>query len=173
MGTFNTKKYLNGDPSLIPQIATRIENVFSAEGYDVQNQSLLSGGADISLSKGGMFKAVLGMKTALKVMLKPQGEGIFFEASVGVFGMQIIPAAIMWFVAWPVLVTQIWGLVQQSKLDDRVLQTAEDVIREHAMGYSAPAPAPVMSAPEKKFCSNCGLELPADAVFCPICGTKQ
>lgn len=173
MGAFNTKKYLNGNPSLIPQIASRIENVFSAEGYNVQTQSLMSGGADISLAKGGVFKAVLGLKTALKITLKPEGEGINFEAGVGLFGMQIIPTAVMWFIAWPVLVTQIWGLVQQSKLDDRVLKVAEDVISENAMGKSAPAPTSFMSAPEKKFCTKCGAELPAEALFCPKCGAQQ
>lgn len=163
MGTFNTRKLLNGNPSLIPAIAARLESSFSAEGYNVDNQPLINGGADVSISKGGVFKAVLGMRTALKISLKPQNGGIVFDASVGIFGQQVIPTLIMWFVAWPVLVTQIWGLVQQSKLDDKALAIAEEVIRGNVTTSSA----------QPRFCSGCGYELQDAALFCPNCGKKR
>lgn len=167
MGTFNTQKLLNGDPSLIPAIAARLESSFSAEGYNVDNQSLITGGADISISKGGLFKAVLGMRTALKISLKPQYDGIAFDASVGIFGQQIIPTLIMWFVAWPVLVTQIWGVIEQSQLDDKALAIAEEVIATNKEASSDPASA------TKCFCSGCGHELQDGAMFCPYCGKKR
>lgn len=165
MGTFNTRKLLNGNPSLIPAIAARLESSFSAEGYNVDNQPLINGGADVSISKGGVFKAVLGMRTALKISLKPQNGGIVFDASVGIFGQQVIPSLIMLFVAWPVLVTQIWGLVQQSKLDDKALAIAEEVICSSK--NASPEPA------VKGFCSGCGHELQNGAMFCPYCGKKR
>jgi ribosomal protein L40E len=169
MGTFNTQKVIYGNPSLIPAIASRIESSFSAEGYTVQNQSLLSGSADISITKGGIFKAVLGMKTALKVTLKPQAGGILFDAGVGIFGQQVIPTVIMLFVAWPVLLTQIWGLVQQSKLDDKALAIAEEVV--HSADTQTPRIAQM--EPSGKFCTKCGNKLPEGAIFCPHCGNKQ
>ena len=86
MAAFNTNKTLNGSVSLIPEIANRIENDFIREGYEVQKIALSSGGYDISITKGGLFKAVLGMKTALKVTLLPQGGNIYFEAGVGIWG---------------------------------------------------------------------------------------
>ena len=172
MGTFSTKKYLNGDPALIPQIAQRIEAAFGAEEYNVQSQSLLSGGYDISLSKGGVFKIILGMKTALKIMLKPQGEGILFDASVGLFGMQVIPTAIMLLVFWPVLVTQIWGLVRQAKLDDKALKIAEEVIRENSANGLGRV-SQIAGTITRKFCTACGAELPGEASFCHHCGAKQ
>lgn len=168
MGTFNTQKLIYGDPSLIPVIAQRIENAFTAEGYTVQNQSLLSGSADISITKGGIFRTVLGMKTALKVTLKPQSGGIFFDAGVGIFGQQVIPTLIMLFVAWPVLLTQIWGLVQQSKLDDKALAIAEEAVRNS--GTSTPTPDSSQSA--TRFCTACGNPVPASASFCPHCGNQ-
>ena len=168
MGTFNTQKLLNGDPSLIPAIASRIDSSFTAEGYAVQSQTLISGSADISITKGGIFKAVLGMKTALKVTLKPQSDGILFDAGVGIFGQQVIPTMIMLFVAWPVLLTQIWGLVQQSKLDDKALAIAEAVIRESG-NVAASQKSDTSSG---KFCTACGREHPNDAVFCSGCGKK-
>ena len=85
MAAFNTKKTLNGPSALIPEIASQVESYFKQEGYEVQKVALSSGGYDISITKGGLFKAVLGMKTALKVTLLPVGNGISFEAGVGIW----------------------------------------------------------------------------------------
>ena len=49
---------------------------------------------DISITKGGLFKAVLGMKTALKVTLLPQGTEVSFEAGVGIWKQQAVPTII-------------------------------------------------------------------------------
>lgn len=171
MGTFNTKKLIYGAPSLIPAIAERIETTLTAEGYTVQKESLISGSTDISITKGGVFKAVLGMKTALKITLKPQSGGILFDASVGIFGQHVVPVIVMYFVGWPLLVTQIWGLVQQSKIDDRALAIAEEVVRSGAAN-AAPHCDPMATAAGRRFCTGCGYEVPEDAAFCPKCGKK-
>ena len=111
MGTFATKKILPGNPSLIPAIAEQIRTEFMAEQFEVQIDNLLSGGVDISISKGNLFKAVLGLKSALKVSLIPKDNAIAFEAGIGIFGQQAIPTIISMLFFWPVLITQIWGMV--------------------------------------------------------------
>lgn len=169
MSAFNTKKQLNGDASLIPAIATKMESYFRLEGYSVQVQELYSGGRDVSISKGGMFKAVLGMKTALKISLTPNSEGIYFDAGIGVFGMQLIPTLITWYIAWPVLISQIWGMVKQAKLDDKALEIAEQVIRENKSVISDQSHGIEYGS----YCSYCGKKIPSGSVFCPFCGNKQ
>ena len=165
MATFNTKKILYGSPSLIPTIANCIQEQFQNDGYEVAMDALSSGGYDISITKGGFFKAILGMKTALKITLLPQGGNINFDAGVGIFGKQIIPTLIMWYVAWPVLLTQIWGMVQQSKLDDEALRIAEDVVnRSNNNGIST------TNSLGNKFCTNCGTKNTESAKFCCGCG---
>lgn len=184
MGTFNTKTVLNGNPSLIPAIAERICQEFSADGFEVRREPLLGGGEDISVAKGNLFKAALGMKTALKITLIPLNDGISFEAGVGIFGQQAIPTIIAWFFAWPVLITQIWGLVQQSKLDDKALMAAQTVIRERAYGtnsgfYRGEVPPPFRGDAASttdysgisKFCTNCGARVSDGARFCSNCGS--
>ena len=120
MGTFSTKKILQGSPALIPTIADELAAKFQSDGFEVAMDALSSGGYDISITKGGVFKAVLGMKTALKVTLLPQGSNIHFEAGVGIWGQQAIPTVISMLLFWPVLITQIWGMVEQAKLDDKL-----------------------------------------------------
>lgn len=162
MSTFSTKKTLYGSSSLIPTIAEHIQKDFTNDGYEVAMDALSSGGYDISITKGGIFKAVLGMKTALKVTLLPQGDNIQFEAGVGIWGEQAIPTIISMLFFWPVLITQIWGMVQQAKLDDKALEIARDVIY---MNTRTPN-----SNEGGKFCTNCGAQNPQSAKFCCSCG---
>ena len=67
---------------------------------------------------------------------------------------------------WPLVLAQLWALVQQSRLDDKALSIAEEYVKE--MG--APSQA---GAGAKRFCTSCGREMPSDATFCPSCGAKQ
>jgi hypothetical protein len=170
MATFNTKKILYASPSLIPAIAERISDQFRAEGYEVNSDQLSNGGYDISLRKGGFFKSVLGMKSALKISLQPRNNEIAFEAGVGIFGQQVIPTAISMFFFWPVLITQIWGMVKQSKLDDQALQIAEEVIYYSNSNNNCSTNNYANTA--KRFCTACGVENKAEAKFCNACGTK-
>lgn len=164
MSSFNTKQLLAGSPSLIPTIANNICSAFRAEDYEVTSDALSSGGYDISITKGGKFKAVLGMRTALKITLLPMGNKIQFEAGVGIWGQQAIPTIISMFFFWPVLITQIWGLVQQSKLDDKALGIAKDTIINslHSVAQSSVTES-------EKFCIYCGEKNADSAVECKKC----
>ena len=138
-----------------------------ADGYEVSSDNLSSGGCDISITKGGLFKAVLGMRTALKVSLVPQEGNISFEAGVGIFGQQAIPTMISLFILWPVMITQIWGLIEQSKLDDKALEIAEGVIAAHSVNSAWSTES---STPAGKFCTVCGTRSQEGARFCSQCG---
>lgn len=172
MGTFNTKKTIYADPELIPAIAERICREFQNEEYEVQQDSMLSGGSDISISKGGLFGAILGTKTALKITLIPQDGNIAFEAGVGIFGQRIVPTFIMLFVGWPILLTQIWGIVEQSQLDDKAYEIAQKAVDE-IKSQSAATPNDAADSAATKFCTVCGGRLPVAARFCSRCGTEQ
>lgn len=165
MATFSTKKILYGSTSLIPTIATRIQEEFQHEGYEVKMDALSSGGYDISITKGGIFKAVLGMKTALKVTLLPQGSNIHFEAGVGIWGQQAIPTVISMLFFWPVLITQISGMIEQAKLDDKALEIAKDVVYMSNNNGAAST-----NANGSKFCTSCGTKNTESANFCSGCG---
>lgn len=169
MGAFNTKKTLYASPALISTIAAQLVKEFQTEGYDVISENLSNGGEDVSISKGGVFKSVIGMKTALKITLLPQEDTILFDAGVGIFGKQIVPTLVMWYVAWPVMLTQIWGLVQQSQLDDKALAIAENVI---ANSSQLKIEDNTSVNNEYKYCPYCGTKNPADARFCVMDGQR-
>lgn len=168
MGAFNTKTLLQGTPSLIPVIADRIDQAFVADGYQTKRDKLISEGEEIFVTKGGFFKEILGMRTALKITLIPQNGLILFEAGIGIFGQQFIPTIITWLVAWPVMLTQIWGLVQQAKLDDKALEIANSLIDEN----SGSCDSYEVTETNNRFCTNCGTRVAASAKFCSNCGCK-
>ena len=165
MATFNTQKLLPATAAQIPAMAESIRQEFAADGFEIQIDTLMSGGRDISITKGNLFKAVLGMRSALKISLTPQMNGVFFDARVGIFGQQAIPTVISMFFFWPVLITQIWGLVNQSKLDDRALAAAERAIQSGTISSNN-------STGGGKFCPHCGARMDEDARFCSKCGEK-
>ena len=162
MSAFSQHKMLNASPALIPDMASAICQEFQRDGYEVNIENLYSGGKDISITKGGAFKAVLGMKTALKVTLQPRADAVSFDAGVGIFGLQALPTVISMFFFWPVLITQIWGMIEQANLDDRALMAAQSVA-EHSSKTQQNG---------QSFCTTCGKAVAKGMQFCPYCGAK-
>lgn len=91
------------------------------DGYEVDGVKLPSGEWDISVKKGNLFKAVLGLQTALKILISPANPHVYVKAGVGIFGQQAIPAILTFCVWWPFAIPQIWGVIKQVKLDNVVM----------------------------------------------------
>lgn len=148
----------------IPGIMDYCRQYFAAQGYDVTAEKTLDGGF-ISLTKGGLFRSISGMKTGLNITLTQMPGSITASMKVGVFGKQLVPTAIAMWVFWPILIPQIYGLIQQSKLDTEAYGVIEAAIRQRE--------AVVVSIPENTaFCVHCGKPMPADAAFCTSCGKR-
>lgn len=172
MEIYSKKKLLAAHSSQINAIAETIQTDFVRDGFEVNVDTLMSGGKDISITKGNLFKAVLGMRSALKVTLMPQTDGVLFSANVGIYGQQAIPTVISMFFFWPVLITQIWGLVEQSKLDDRALALAEQAIAgDTTSSTSAPSSSSSFTGTQI-FCTSCGVHLDGTSKFCSNCGAR-
>ena len=125
MGVFTTKKTLYGNPSQIPAVAEQIRQAFVADGYEVRIDNPAND-QEIYITKGGFVKAALGLRSALKVTMKPTRDGnINFEAGVSIFKQQFVPTVITMCFFSPVVIAQIWGMIKQSKLDEKAVAIAE------------------------------------------------
>ena len=69
MNFLNSSYLFNNADSYIDSVAQRFVNDFKCKGYEIDGVKLPSGEWDISLKKGNLFQAVLGMQTALKVKI--------------------------------------------------------------------------------------------------------
>lgn len=164
MAVFGSTKIFSTQVTDISGVMDDVKGYFLGKGYEVSVENTTQGGF-ISLSKGGLFKTVLGMKTALNVEIRQMAGGLSVEAKVGIFQQQAIPTLIMLFVAWPVVLTQIGGLVQQAKLDDELMMVVENAINNR-QNCAAPVGG-------NEFCVSCGASIAAGSAFCSACGAKQ
>lgn len=131
MGAFKSKKIVYGDPSRIPYIAEEIRKSFMSEGFEVRIVDP-NRGNEIYITKGGLFKAALGLRSALKVVMKPNREGnIDFEAGISIVKQQFIPTLLTVCVFSPVVIAQIWGMIKQSKLDEKAIEIAERAMYQY------------------------------------------
>lgn len=131
MGAFKSKKIIYGDPSRIPYIPEEIRKSFMSEGFEVRIVDP-NRGNEIYITKGGLFKAALGLRSALKVVMKPNREGnIDFEAGISIVKQQFIPTLLTVCVFSPVVIAQIWGMIKQSKLDEKAIEIAERAMYQY------------------------------------------
>ena len=162
---FSSSRVFKVSPDRIPDLALSLESALRQEGYETRIDTLLGGDAIVSLTKGGLFKAIVGMKTALKVELRADGGNVLAKTSVGIWGHQIVPTVIMLLWFWPVLITQIWGLVQQSRLDAHVMEIIAGAAEKEPEAIDVPS-----EDVAARFCSECGK--PVTGNFCSNCGAK-
>lgn len=148
--------------------STKVANIcaehFRAKDYIVEVEKTATGSFLSLTKKGGTFKSISGMKTGLNITLTMLPGVMEVEMDVGIFGKQALPTAISALVFWPVLIPQIYGLVQQNELDKEAYRIIELGIRQ-VEGAS----------PQKqsgKFCPECGMNIPDNSLFCPGCGKK-
>ena len=132
MGTFNSSKtvpYVVGD---LAPVAQEVMDHFEQQDYEVTVTPISMGGVQVSIRRGGTFKAIIGMKTALNIKIEPVANGTTVDAGVGIFGQQAIPTAITLLVFWPVILAQVWNMAQESKLDEEALRVAEESLKAHS-----------------------------------------
>ena len=166
MATFNSTLFIPTGLKDLSGVANNVKEYFENTGYTVSVEDRAMG-YFISICKGGMFKTVLGMKTALNIEIKTLSGGVSASAKVGIFGQQLVPSMITLFIAWPILLAQISGLVNQAKLDDEALKIIEQSIRNLENGNT------VISNSGSAFCVECGSALKSESKFCCECGVKQ
>ena len=132
MGTFNSTKTFPYFVEDVAPVAQEVMDHFEGQDFEVTETNIPTGGVQVSIRRGGTFKAIIGMKTALNIKIEPVANGTTVDAGVGIFGQQAIPTAITLLVFWPVLVAQVWNMAQESNLDDEALRVAEESLKAHS-----------------------------------------
>src|SRR3954464_7901573 len=132
MGTFNSSKTFPYFVEDVAPVAQDVMDHFEGQDFEVSETNIPTGGVQISIRRGGTFKAIIGMKTALNIKIEPEANGTKVEAGVGIFGQQAIPTAITLLVFWPVIIAQVWNMTQEANLDDEALDIAEESLKAHS-----------------------------------------
>lgn len=167
MGIFNSSKIIATELKDLSPVLSDVKEHFEKEGFEVETKETETGGI-ISITKGDLFKAVMGLKSALNTTLTVQEGSVLVEAKIGAFGGKVIAAAGAVLATGILGVTAGVGLYNQSQLDEEMIAEIEKSIYKHASTNIGSA-SPVRQG---KFCTHCGAAVQEDALFCQKCGNK-
>ncbi len=103
MALKNSNRFFPTDTKNIQAVASYFAKKFEEKGYTVSTEPAAEG-EFISITKGGIFRSISGMKTGLNITLKQRDSGIEANLEVGIFGKQLVPTAISMLLFWPVSV---------------------------------------------------------------------
>src|ERR671917_2752064 len=132
MGTFNSSHTVPHVVEDLTPVAHDVMRHFQRQDFEVTETPISTGGVQVSIRRGGTFKAIIGMKTALNIKIEPVSNGTAVDAGVGIFGQQAIPTAITLLVFWPVIIAQVWNMAQEANLDEEALRVAEESLKAHS-----------------------------------------
>src|ERR687892_208282 len=132
MGTFNSSRTIPYTVEDLYPVAQDVMSHFEQQQFEVTETHIPTGGVQVSIRRGGTFKAIIGLKSALNIRIEPEANGTRVEAGVGIFGQQAIPTAITLLVFWPVIIAQVWNMAQEANLDEEALRVVEESLKAHS-----------------------------------------
>jgi hypothetical protein len=138
VGTFNSTKTVPYVVDDLGPVAQDLVRYFEGQDFETTETNLPARGVQVSIRRGGTFKAIIGMKTALNIKVEPVEGGTQVDAGVGIWGQQAIPTVITALVFWPVIISQVWNMAQEAKLDEEAIGVAEESLKAHASGAPSP-----------------------------------
>jgi hypothetical protein len=75
MGTFNSTKTFPYFVEDVAPVAKDVMDHFEGQDFEVTETNIPTGGVQVSIRKGGTFKAIIGMKSALNIKIEPVANG--------------------------------------------------------------------------------------------------
>jgi hypothetical protein len=180
----------------LSRLATALVDWYRGQDFKVQQIDMQEGGILVQASQGG-WRNVVGMASALNVVLRQDVTGLVVEIGAGKWLDKAAVGAVSMFVLWPLALAAAYGAWQQSQLPKRTFEfiqqylavSASPTPTASAPSVAAPAtpvivppapPTPPTSTPEVATASTTmtpGESPPAPAPsvtaslrFCPACG---
>jgi hypothetical protein len=168
MGVFKSERRFWTEATSLAEVAEHVAAHFRGKGYEVVVKETGAGAWDIDITRVGVFRTVSGLRTALKVRLEPEPGLVMARAGVGILGQQALPTAISMLIFWPVILTQVWGIVRAAKIDNEALAVVEAALAKPAAPSPAAGPA---TGSTSGFCPHCGSAHGGGGRFCTGCGS--
>ena len=131
MGTFNSSTTVPYHVEDLSPVAQDVMRHFEQQDYEVTETPISTGGVQVSIRRGGVFKAIIGLKTALNVRIEPVANGTKVEA-----GRHLRAAGhpdgdhVAGILA--VIIAQVWNMAQEAKLDEEALRVSEQSLKAHS-----------------------------------------
>ncbi len=144
-------RFYNSEDISIEQLANDLENIYRAQGYQVQQVNTRDQ-VLVQLKKGGDFETLIGMGVALSVIIQKTAGGVLAmigqqkwidkaaAGAVGAVGL-VVPVLL------PLAVTAGVGAIRQMSLANQVLNVVDGLVRQQRPGIQG-GPIPVQLLPQ-------------------------
>lgn len=144
-------RFYNSEEINIEQLANDLENIYRAQGYQVQ-QINTKDQILVQLKKGGDFETLIGMGVALSVIIQRTAGGVLAmigqqkwidkaaAGAVGAVGL-VIPVLL------PLAITAGVGALRQISLANQILNVVDGLVRQQRPGVQG-GPIPVQLMPQ-------------------------
>lgn len=156
-------------------LATHLERWLDSEGFEfqrLQERNTLA----IQARKGGAWRNVVGMSSALTVKLENKGRNLDVEIGAAKW-IDKAGAGIFWtIVFWPVALTSVYGAYDQMKLPSRIFGEIEQYVNVwNARTTMGTTPKAILQQsagiPDSmRECPHCQENISSSARFCEHCG---
>jgi FHA domain/Double zinc ribbon len=163
-------RFYNSEDIDIERLANDLEQKYRTQGYEVQQ----IGNKDqmmVQLKKGGDLAALVGMQTALSVIIQRTSGGTVAmigqqkwidKAAVGAVGLVLAP------VLWPLMLTAGAGAIRQASLGNQVLNEVDWLVRQQKPEVRlGPIPAQAMPQIQQQWAAPPAQYYPAAPVYVP------
>lgn len=106
-------------------VAQELAEHFKQRSYQVECTETSDGKWEVGITRGGKFKSIAGLKSAMKIELEPLPRGTMVRAGAGLFGKQAAVTAVTMVIWWPLAIAPIWGMIREAGLDNEAVRVIE------------------------------------------------
>jgi NADH pyrophosphatase NudC (nudix superfamily) len=165
----------------LSDLANNLGDWYRSQRFEVQMLDVHGGGVLVQASKGG-WRNVVGMSSALNVVLRQNGTTLSVEVGAGKWLDKAAVGAVSLAVLWPLAVAAAWGAWKQSQLPKQTYDFIQQFIAMKGASQSLspvqPSSSPQLAQPGSpvdasasfKFCPACGNSVGETDRFCAKCG---
>lgn len=112
----------------LPGLVQAMDEWFQFQKYEVQVLELPGGDRVIQARQGGAWRNMLGLSSALNIVLRQRNADLVVEIGAGKWADKAIVGTVSLFVLWPLAFTAAYGTWQQSKLPQRTFDFIQQFI---------------------------------------------
>jgi serine/threonine protein kinase len=120
------------------QLRGDLEEWLRSEGFHVQDLKTDQGATLVQITQQGGWRKLIGMSTALNIILDQQGDDLTVEIGAGQWFDKAAAGVVSLFVLWPLAVTAAIGAWNQMKMPQRVFDRVSEFLARRQDRLSGP-----------------------------------
>jgi serine/threonine protein kinase len=114
----------------LSELVEKLEIWLRSEGFNAQNLKTESGATLVQIEQQGSWRKLVGMSTALNIILDLRGDELTVEIGAGQWLDKAAAGVVSLFVLWPLAVTAAIGAWNQMKMPERIFGRVSELLAE-------------------------------------------